>query len=1261
MKTKLFFIFLTLFLVSTLYLPNTFAQDYTTWNLPEGAKARLGKGTIEDIQFSPDNKLLAVAGSIGIWIYDVDTDEEGGIQSTGHTFQGIHAFEESAFLTQHTGIVTSIAFSPDGSLLASGSLDNTIRLWDVSNFTLNQTITGHTGGVSDVAFSPDGLTLASASADKTIRIWSPVSGEEEMRFTGHTDAVTSVAFSPDGKTLASGSADTTIRLWDTRTGKHQQTLTGHTDRVTSVAFNPDVSLDSDGKTLASGSWDKTIRLWDITTGDLKHTLTDNGTPTDGGLVIPMREVNSVSFRSDGYVLASGSRDGRIRLWATLTGELKQSVDPDWQLLDTPHSVLCFSSDGFVLASGYKDGTLISLQVSPTLKYVIGRERSFNYQDDRYTRYNSRAKGEASFSPDGAMYARVAPPPEDHRSTIRLWDISTGTLKQTFMTEDSGDIWAISFLPDGKTLASVGQEQVFNEEIRYPRNLAFPTLRWWDISTGRLKRQVRLVDQIGPEKARYLGDGTLSPDGLALVVQDDRYGGRQHRIYLFDAFTVGLKQTFIIGDEDDSWTTNIAFSPDSKTVAAGQRTGTIRLWSVETGQLKQVIHAGIHPSSLEFSPDGRILVSVGGTTRLWNADTGKHLDTITSLSGGLTSGVFTPDGKMLSYLDSRTTSGSVRSRFIPYRWQNSSSASPSAALPAGAVALWQLSDGKLEQLDIDTDFSTVRGHLSPDGVTLVASQDVRAVASLGLRANGPDYIYYPLHYVTDLSTVDPYLGKQTISGHTSGVGGLSFSPDGSTLASAHFRDICLWDVETITLKDTLDYANVSGVLFTPDGETLVSGSSNAVKSWSVSAGEQRQTLTVGDMNWVFSVSFSPNGSTLASGGTDKTVRLWNMETDTLQHTLTGHTDAVTSVAFSRFHGNGFTLASASADKTIRLWNGVTGAHQHTLTRHTDRVSSVAFSPEEGILTLASGSYDGTIRLWDGITGAHKNTLTGHNRFVLSVAFDPDGKTLASGGVDNTIRLWDPNTGKLKRILIGHTNGVTSVTFSPDGGTLASGSNDGTVLLWDLTLKTPQPTDLTADINGDGVVNIQDLVLVSSNLGKTGENPADINDDGVVNIQDLVLVAAELGNAAAAPSIRHDDFASAFTRTEVEQWLTQAQQLNLTDATSQRGIRFLEQLLLALTPKETSLLANYPNPFNPETWIPYQLAEPADVTLHIHAIDGSLVRTLSLGHKAVGIYQTRSRAAYWDGKNEVGEPVASGVYFYTLTANDFNATRKMLIRK
>ena len=207
----------------------------------------------------------------------------------------------------------------------------------------------------------------------------------------------------------------------------------------------------------------------------------------------------------------------------------------------------------------------------------------------------------------------------------------------------------------------------------------------------------------------------------------------------------------------------------------------------------------------------------------------------------------------------------------------------------------------------------------------------------------------------------------------------------------------------------------------------------------------------------------------------------------------------------------------------------------------------------------------------------------------------------------------------------------------------------------------PLHSPEDVNTDGAVNIQDLVLVASNFGQQGENRADVNDDDVVNIADLVLVASALGKAAAAPAIWRRDLEIPPTRADVQQWLREAQQVHLTDATYQRGILMLEQLLAFLTPKETALLPNYPNPFNPETWIPYQLVEPTDVNISIYAVDGKLVRMLDLGHQSVGIYESRSRAAYWDGKNALGEPVASGVYFYTLTAGDFTATRKMLIRK
>ena len=207
----------------------------------------------------------------------------------------------------------------------------------------------------------------------------------------------------------------------------------------------------------------------------------------------------------------------------------------------------------------------------------------------------------------------------------------------------------------------------------------------------------------------------------------------------------------------------------------------------------------------------------------------------------------------------------------------------------------------------------------------------------------------------------------------------------------------------------------------------------------------------------------------------------------------------------------------------------------------------------------------------------------------------------------------------------------------------------------------PLRVAGDSNGDGAVNIQDLVFIASHFGRTGEHAADVNKDGIVNIQDLVLAANALGGVAAAPNV-HVQSLGMLSKKKVQQWLLQAQQLTPMDVRSKRGIAVLEQLLAALTPpKRTVLLSNYPNPFNPETWIPYHLAEPADVTLTIYGIDGKIVRRLDLGHQVAGFYQSRSRAAYWDGRNALGEPVANGVYFYTLKAGDFSATKKMLIRK
>ena len=200
--------------------------------------------------------------------------------------------------------------------------------------------------------------------------------------------------------------------------------------------------------------------------------------------------------------------------------------------------------------------------------------------------------------------------------------------------------------------------------------------------------------------------------------------------------------------------------------------------------------------------------------------------------------------------------------------------------------------------------------------------------------------------------------------------------------------------------------------------------------------------------------------------------------------------------------------------------------------------------------------------------------------------------------------------------------------------------------------------TVDVNGDGVLNVFDLVVIAAHFGQSGPNPADVNGDGVVNILDLVLVAGLFDDTAAAPSAQAPNTLSAIV---VQRWLTDVKSLAVRDPILQRGILVLEQLLVSLTPTKTVLLANYPNPFNPETWIPYQLAEPADVTLTVYDANGVQVRRLDLGYQLAGYYTDRTKAAHWDGRNATGENVASGLYFYHLNAGGYSKTRKMFILK
>ena len=259
-------------------------------------------------------------------------------------------------------------------------------------------------------------------------------------------------------------------------------------------------------------------------------------------------------------------------------------------------------------------------------------------------------------------------------------------------------------------------------------------------------------------------------------------------------------------------------------------------------------------------------------------------------------------------------------------------------------------------------------------------------------------------------------------------------------------------------------------------------------------------------------------------------------------------------------------------------------------------------------------------------------------------------LSAQGVSGTgtllqVRFKAKSAGETKLVLQNFEFGATTGDLIPAGPHQVSITVEGRLA--------------TGDVNRDGRVSILDLILVAQQLGKrvSAGTAVDVNGDGVVSILDLIRVAQGIAGSSAAPPVGTEGVGAA----TIEAWIAQARLEDDGSLAFKQGIENLEKLLASLIPEETALLANYPNPFNPETWIPYQLAESAEVTLTIYDMNGQLVRRLAMGHQAAGMYQSRSRAAYWDGRNQLGEPVASGLYFYTLTAGEFTATRRMLILK
>ncbi|TFK70163.1 WD40 repeat-like protein, partial [Pluteus cervinus] len=499
---------------------------------------------VQSVAFSPDGKYV-VSGSWDktVRIWEVETGQQKGPSLQGHE--------------QH---VSSVAFSPDGRYMVSGSWDRTIKIWEIeTGQQKGSSLEGHVKEVSSVAFSPDGQYVASGSWDKTVKVWNIETGQQKpMGLQSHNDRVYSIAFSQDGRYVVSGSKDKTVRIWEVATGQQKGgNLKGHNSTVHSVSFSPN------GKYVVSGSQDKTVRIWEVETGQQKGT---NLKGHDGN-------VTSVVFSPDGNYVISGSFDQTVRIWEVATGQQKGGNFQGHR--KSVNSVAC-SPDGRYVVSGSWDNTV----------------RIWNIESSQQTSQSLLSHNgpvnSVVFSPDGQYVASGS-----FDKTVRIWEIRTGQQKDGTLLSHDDSVLSVAFSPDGKYVVSGSQDK---------------TMRVWEVATGQQKS----ANFEGHDSAVY--SVAFSSDGKYVVSGSD-----DNTVRIWEVETGQQKSPSLEGH--DNCVNSVSFSPDGKHVVSGSQDNTVRIWEVETGQQKcsSLQGHGKAVYSVAFSPDGKYVVSGSEdhTVRIWD--------------------------------------------------------------------------------------------------------------------------------------------------------------------------------------------------------------------------------------------------------------------------------------------------------------------------------------------------------------------------------------------------------------------------------------------------------------------------------------------------------------------------------------------------------------------------------------------------------------------------------------------------------------------
>ena len=937
---------------------------------------------------------------------------------------------------------------------------------------------------------------------------------------------------------------------------HIATLLGHTDYVESVSF-------SSGGTLASGSRDGAVKLWDVTTQTNVATLEHNGW------------VSSVSFSPDGTILASGA-DRAVKLWDVTTRTNVATLEG--------HTIevrsVSFSPDGTTVASGLLDRTVKLWDVTA--------------QTNVATLWDTDFVESVSFSPDGGTLASGS-----REGEVKLWDVTTQTNVAT-LDGHTTVVYSVSFSPDGTTVAS---------------GLLDRTVKLWDVTT----------------------------------------------------------QTNVATLEHNGWVTSVSFSPDGTILASGSGDGAVKLWDVATQtHIATFWHNGV-VTSVSFSPDGATLASAtaAGTIELWD------MTMLMDVRVELATEIDIPDSNLRAAIAAEI---GVSPNTPIYR-------GPLETLTRLNASNTNISDltglefaTKLTELNIMansiSDISSLSG-LTNLKTLYLGYNEISDISSLSGLTN-LERLHLSGNSISDISSLSGLTNLETLYLGYNEISDISSLSGLTNLERLHLYGNSISDISSLSGLTNLKWLYLD--------QNDIADLSPLVKNTGLGSGDEVNV----DGNPLSYTSINTHIPALRERGV--VVSAENLKPPTLEYLLSvsaginlihiplkvsavdGVAQTIESISdlYDALGGTDAVNVLITYEPSTQEWLSYFGV----LDRGT--ANDKALTDQTGIIAGMKAATP--VRLTGKPLGNNGSSTIGLNQGLNLV-----GLPLRDSQINRVSDLLslDGIRGNVPVIIVTVNGGFKSVGRAGDPGDIPITGGQGFIL-------TAQRAT-TVTLSGEGWSN--DSATAAPLMARTGlsvrhttpvlalkgsivDEATGANRSGfrvaVKNLSTGRQVTTTAANAGAGYRLTVVDIETARAATVGDVLDISAQSFNpfigveplrytVTAEDVKRSLIQLPELVAYEIPKETELLANYPNPFNPETWIPYRLAEDADVKLTIYDANGRVVRAIDVGHRVAAVYESRSKAIYWDGRNNVGEQVSSGVYFYHLLVGDYSQTRKMLILK